>query len=906
MVTPSVYKNINKIVIVSHTHWDREWYQSFQEYRLRLLKTIDKLLRIFQKDSEYKYFLFDGQIVPLEDYLELRSDNRETLFKMIRGGKIGIGPWYTQPDEWLSYPESIVRNLLMGKKICDKLNLPILKVGYTPDTFGHTAQLPQILNGFGIESFLFMRGLGDEGEDLGTEFLWLAPDNSRVIAIHLLTSYSNGVFLGSLVGHPHIFYYGDIYPKTVKIWKSGNLEVVTHFGIYEKEPKVTSEKAEKQIDWLLEQVASKIRSSTLLIMNGADHSPPQESLSMIIRELREHFKDKEIIHGKLEDYLFEVHKLIDTLPVYKGELRGAKYEWVLPNTLSTRIPQIKYPSYIIQTMVPYYVEPLATISWLLGETYPHDILDYIWKLILQNLAHDSICGCGIDEIHKDVNTRFRHAIEISKNIIYDKMAFLASQIDTSALGDADMFVVVFNPLNWSRTDLVKLYTELPIGKYMILDEDGSELPVTLRKVHIKEVFTKKRVAELLFIANNVPPIGYKTYRLKHLSSDIEGPTLIHVTTIENEFFKVEADPYDGGLLKITDKLTGVIYKKFNMIIDEGDAGDEYTFSPPNEQIVFTNEGIKADIWVEKAKSYSCLNIKFTMRIPKCLNGQKRSNELIDMPIHEKIYLYPNVPRIDVSITIDNRAMDHRIRVAFPTGLKVKFSSADTHFYVIERPTIPPKGEGWQERPAVDHPQIYWVDVSDGSKGVMLANRGLPEYKLDSDGTLYITLLRCVGYLFKSDLLTRPGTVNLSIPTSDAQCIGRFNFHYSIIPHKGNWDNNNVFKEALNFAIPMLAITTDKHKGKLNTKSSLLALESKNVVITALKKAEKEDSLIIRYYNASNEPTSSKLSLDMLKDYVKEVWKANLSEENVEKLKLNDILFIYCKPWEIVTLKFIKS
>jgi mannosylglycerate hydrolase len=892
-----------KVIIVSHTHWDREWYQPFQEYRLRLIKTLDKLLNILQNDPEFKHFLLDGQVIALEDYLELRPEKKDILLRYIKEGRISIGPWYTQPDEWLSHSESLVRNLLIAKITAEKLNLPLMRIGYTPDSFGHTAQLPQILNGFDIDSFIFMRGLGDEGERLGTEFIWSAPDKTKVIAVYLLTSYSNGIFLGSLVGHPHTMYYGDIYPKTIKIWKSDDLKVVTYFGIYEKEPIVSADKASEQINWLMEQTIGKTKSSTLLILNGADHAPPQESLSKIIKEVRKYFPATEIIHGKLEDYVRQLYSIAELLSTFEGELRGARYHWMTTNTISTRIPQIKYPNYLSQTIVIYYLEPLMAFCWLLGEQYHHNIINHIWKLILRNLAHDSICGCSVDEVIRDVNSRFRHAIEISKNLIYDKLDFLANQINTSKLGDAESYIVVFNPLNWKRTDKVKLHTELPTGRYIILDEDGSEVPINVERVYSQEIFMKKKVAELIFVAKDIPPLGYKTYRVRYLSSDIKEPITISKTTIENEFFRVQADPNNGGSLRILDKLTNTVYEGFNTLIDEGDAGDEYTFSPPEEQTIFTSKYVPADVQVNETSSYSCLNINFTMRIPKCLDGQKRSKELVDLPVSEKVYLYPNIPRIDVHITVNNKAMDHRLRVSFPTGIKAKHSTADMHFYVAERPTIPPTGKGWQESPAVDHPQIYWVDVSDGSRGIMVANQGLPEYKLDSDGTLYLTLLRCVGYLFKNELATRPGVINLSVPTPEAQCIGCFNFQYSIIPHRGNWCKDAIFREALNFTIPPLAILTNKHEGKLNTKCSLLSLEPNNLIVTAVKKAEKEDSLIIRFYNASKEASKASINLGLLTRFAKSIWQAKLSEENIKQLKLNNKIDIDVKPCEIVTLKF---
>jgi alpha-mannosidase len=201
--------------------------------------------------------------------------------------------------------------------------------------------------------------------------------------------------------------------------------------------------------------------------------------------------------------------------------------------------------------------------------------------------------------------------------------------------------------------------------------------------------------------------------------------------------------------------------------------------------------------------------------------------------------------------------------------------------------------------------IYWVDVSDGSYGIMIATRGTPEYKLEPDGTLYLTLLRSVGALLENDLSTRPGAVNLRVQTPDAQCIGAFNFQYSIIPHKGDW--KIAYKEALIFAIPPLAIYTDKHDGVLPPTSGLISLEPDNIIVTAVKKAEKDDAIIIRFYNASEEKIDSNLKLDTLKDFVSEVWLAKLSEEIVEQIKFDsNLVKISVGPWKIVTLKFRKK
>jgi alpha-mannosidase len=452
---------------------------------------------------------------------------------------------------------------------------------------------------------------------------------------------------------------------------------------------------------------------------------------------------------------------------------------------------------------------------------------------------------------------------------------------------------------------VELHGEFPIGRYTIIDDKGEELPVTLDSVYVKETFMRKNVAKLLFVVKDLPPLGWKTYKLKLLRSDLEEPIIEPSNTIENEFFKVWADSSNGGSLKILDKSTGLTFEGFCELIDEGDAGDEYTFCPPREQKIYTSKRVPAKVHVKRTSTYSCLEIEFVMNIPKCLENGKRSEELVELPVQERVYLYPGIPRIDVNLLIENKALNHRLRVAFPTNLKVAYSFADSHYYVVKRSVVPPSGREWKENPPVDHPMIYWVDVSDESYGIMIATRGLPEYKLEPNGTLYLTLLRSVGALFESDLATRPGVVNLRIPTPDAQCLGTFNFQFSIIPHKGDW--TAAYKEALSFAIPPLAICTDKHDGILPPTSGLISLEPENIIVTAIKKAEKDDALIIRFYNASKEKTDITLKLNALKNLISEIWRAKLSEETVEQIKFDsNTVKISVNPWKIITLKLKKK
>jgi len=183
----------NNIIIVPETHWDREWYLPFQEFRARLVIVMDKLLKILQTDPNYKNFTLDGQTIPLEDYLEVRPEKKDEIKKYVKEGRISIGPMYVLPDEFLVSGESLIRNLLIGHQISKKFG-KVMKAGYIPDPFGHIAQLPQIISGFEIPSILFWRGFGNQFEenDLNIEFIWKSPGNaSSVIGIFLMQGYGS-------------------------------------------------------------------------------------------------------------------------------------------------------------------------------------------------------------------------------------------------------------------------------------------------------------------------------------------------------------------------------------------------------------------------------------------------------------------------------------------------------------------------------------------------------------------------------------------------------------------------------------------------------------------------------------------------------------------------------------------
>lgn len=453
------------ILIVPHTHWDREWYQTFQQFRIRLVKTVDKLLALLDRDPHFRFFMLDGQTIVLDDYLEVRPEQEEHLKRYIRSGRILVGPWYLQPDEFLVSGEALIRNLQIGLHRAAEFGGG-MHVGYVPDCFGHIAQLPQILQGVGIDNAVFWRGVGEEAYQ--SEFYWEAPDGSRVLVIHLAdpTGYSNARLL-------------PLQPS----------EFVT------------------RVELLTSNILPKATTSTLLFMNGSDHLEPQEGLPAVINaansllahldpkrqdmlnrfhQANGHHKQYDAIHmqiGTLPQYIEQVRRESPELETLSGEMRSSQFYHLLPSVLSTRM-WIKQKNNACEHLLQNWVEPLTAWASLQGTPYPEGFVRLAWRYLLQNHPHDSICGCSIDQVHRENAVRFSQCQQIGENVLSQAMQHIVDAVDTSApfpvthASHAPIPIVVFNPGPGPRTERVRATAQLPdsLHNAVIVDAAANTMP----------------------------------------------------------------------------------------------------------------------------------------------------------------------------------------------------------------------------------------------------------------------------------------------------------------------------------------------------------------------------------------------------------------------------------------------
>ncbi len=917
----------NNIIIVPETHWDREWYLPFQEFRLKLVLMMDKLLQILRTNPNYRNFTLDGQVIPVEDYLEVRPHAEEDIRRFVKEGRLSVGPMYILPDEFLISGESLIRNFIFGISIAEGLGR-VMKAAYIPDPFGHIAQLPQIVSGFDIASIIFERGFGDEFEEneLNMEFVWKAPGNSAsLIGIHLLRGY------GSLA----------------------QLNVTKENGKYIK----ALQKIERVISDLEHYTATPI----VLLNNGSDHFEAYSEVPEIVRQWNEMNPNIVMEQNDFEYYISKLLELQPKLKDYQGELRGAKHSHLLSGVLSARM-WIKQRNSAIEYFYEKYAEPLSGITWAIDKfqnfKYPNSYLRLGLKWLIKNHPHDSICGCSIDEVHKEMITRFDWSEQIARQIYKLSWLYLLNLIKINQDNENVIPFLIYNPLPWRRRDIVKFNYLLLIKRkrdksleaFRILDDNNNHIEYEILSTEENPRFTieDQKSYQISFIAD-VPAFGFKQYQIllgqNPLKQEIKDKILDKI--IENEFFRVEAKK--DGRINIFDKQTQKIYEDICFFEDVGDWGDEYDFSGPyrkqvDKKFETTNSSIVEINKVTKSSIKNTLIIKMKMMLPSSLSEDrlKRTENLIDNYIDLSISLYENIRRIDFSIQITNNSKDHRIRVLFPSKIITKQVFADGHFYVVPRNVELPEGKRWMQKPSPTNHQKDFVTVYDESVCFAVANRGLPEYEaiknVDGTITLAITLLRCVGSLSRQKMDARRNNAGPALQTPDAQCLGKHKFELSLFieNNKKNWIDAEIPAKAKEFNCSLFPIVPPTLKSQLGVIDrfinplrkidpysqrteisitpylpqtlSFLEIDNKNIMLSVLKKAEVGEFLIIRLYNITSKKQQTQLKFTPFIT-IKNAEIVNLMEETprnpikatIESINKNNIK-LSIGPNVIVTIK----
>ncbi|MGL4864477.1 glycoside hydrolase family 38 C-terminal domain-containing protein [Cetobacterium sp.] len=841
-----------KINLINQTHWDREWYKSFEEFKFRLKDGIEDVQDIFEAKNIDKFFL-DGQTVVLEDYKEVASKKRyENLLSLIKDKKIEVGPWYILADEFLITGESLVRNLHYGKEISKKVGSRG-ELGYLPDTFGHISQIPQILKKSNIDTALIFRGALSPT----VKNIWIGADGTQINTFILPTR--EGYF----------------------------------------QPELLSENYIENFKGLIEKNKEYFLNEDIFILNGADHIFPSKNLNEKIKTLKSKlgYEIAQINGSELIDY----YKFSKNENKIYGEQRDNNKAYILIGVASTR-SYLKRMNQEIEDKLLGLVEPFDVLTK--GRFEIKNYIDYLWKNLIKNHAHDSICGCSIDEVHKEMEVRYtklnqgisqlletslKKIVKFEPNLFNDKLHIINTDpqkrfktVKTEILVPKNLdkgSITIFDKEKLLSFDILKRYEE----ERLIVQND-------YLNYHNFVVYDVEIEIEFNGIENKVLILKIDDYNKRD--------TILKVPSecIENKAIRIKIN--SKGLLDIEDKITGKIYKNMNQYISTLDSGDEYNYSPP--EIDKLSKAKLMDSECEIGKGYKKLKLKYELNQPEGLDIDMQSPSSIEVKslILLNVTLRENQDEVYFKVSIDNKAKDQRLRVLFPLTKKIEFAYADSGFDIVKRKIN--RDLNYSKNIGEEMNPVEAVALSGVmAENILLTHRGLLEYSIEKidekiDG-LYITLIRSVGHLSKRNLQTRRGGAGPGLKTPEAQCLRKEKYEYSVRFSNKPEDICNVSR-----AWRIEPIISQGVTEKIDL-SNVWKKENDKIILSAMK-LDEEKNMILRFVNSSENKEILKLEFE---ENIKDIKICNLLGETekvvlVENKKIE--IELTCK--EILTLKIL--
>ncbi|CAH7152964.1 alpha-mannosidase [Vibrio chagasii] len=822
----------SRVHITPHMHWDREWYFTTEESRILLVNNMEEIMNRLESDPEYKYYVLDGQTAVLEDYFAIKPENTERVKALVEAGKLIIGPWYSQTDTMQVSGESIVRNMMYGIRDCMKFG-DAMKIGYLPDSFSMSSQLPMIYNGFDITRAMFWRGCSERHGTNKTEFLWQSNDGSEVTAQVLPLGYAIGKYLPQ-----------DEEGLRARLDK--------YFPVLEK-PSVTKD---------------------ILLPNGHDQMPIQKDIFEVMDKLREIYPDREFSMSRYEEVFEKVEAARDQLDTIKGEFNDGKYMRVHRTISSTRM-DIKLIHAEIENKIVNILEPLASIAWTLGFEYHHGLIEKMWKESMKNHAHDSIGCCCSDKVHAEILNRYILADDMATNLIHFYKRKIVDHMPDREGCDK---LAMFNLSPYEREEVVNTTITIRAQEFSIFDENENPVEYFIRdKRQIDPGKVDRQIVHYgnydpfmefdIQIKRTVPAMGFTTL---HIQGNEKGAVKVAERKdylLENEYYRINVN--DNATLTIFDKETEQVFDQVLRLEDGSDDGDEYDYSPSRQEWLLYSDEFPVETSIDHQGFQSVANIAFRMKVPANLaEREERTGQNGFIEAQCQVVLKQGSRRIEVRMELDNQADDHRVRVLVPTPFVSETVVADNQFGCITRPTNDPamavwEEEKWKEAPVPVYQLMNFAALENGRAGMAIMSNGLREFEViasqgdDNRDTFALTLFRGIGVLGKEELLLRPGRPSgIKIPTPDSQVRGKLVCEFTLCGFSGNHIDANIMAQARDNVtpvecynkIPYNAMKLNVGEQNLPMSFSLLSKQQAGAVLSVLKKAEDEDALIMRVYN----------------------------------------------------------
>ena len=883
-------KQQNKVFcVISHTHWDREWYMPLEQFRHRLVDMMDRLLDCLAEQPSYIFHL-DAQTVVLEDYLAVRPEKRDELRRYIQRRRLMIGPFYLANDFYLVSGESTVRNLLEGQKICREFG-GMAKAGYAADQFGNASQLPQILRNFGLDNFIFGRGFSqcDKAADgtvtpkkTPTEFIWKGPDGSEVLAIHMRHWYNNAQRFSA-----------DI------------------------------DKATRYLRALTAPYADDLTATPyLLLMNGVDHLEAQPEVRDIIDKVQKNLNEGEyFVQYNLDDYVDAVRDYVEDnnvqLQTVNGEMRVDYGLTTLQGTMSSRT-YLKTANVRAQTMLENRLEPLYSMMERYGMkgVYPHDRLIYTWKNLIRNHPHDSICGCSTDAVHRHMENRYAEIFEFAEEQLHRALINAAEHTATARnAGARDYIITVANTLNTPLKGAVEVQLKMlcsdEMENFRIVDGDGRDVEfVVVKKVRrTTGVYSAINLPGWLEVfdytiqldAGEVAPFAFKSFLV---TAGENTPAVAEMdanlpTVIENDLLTVSVSA--DGKVDITDRKTGRTMKDCLRAEDREDFGDSYMFVPKGHAPLYSDDWAKTVTLTSCTALKQSVKIEYTMDLPLYYDGaaNARSTETATSKLTLELTLYRGRPFVEIEYTLNNASRDHHMALCVDADIAPVESYADSAFDVVRR-----TGDmHYYTTPIKIDPNASFVVLQENGRGVAVFTEGTHEYMHPDDqlNRLSFGLVRATGGI------THGGVELWNTPEN--QCLREMSGRLAIALFEGDFAAANVPALSLAFRAPLLPIGTSCDSRKfaggrpcvqdttltemfyypdeypevaIADNTSAIELLGDGVMFSAFKLCEDESGLILRVFNYTEEEQTITVKApgDLFRTNMDEIARVFLGKDEV--------------------------
>ncbi|MBO4345163.1 MAG: hypothetical protein J5833_05380 [Victivallales bacterium] len=884
---------------LSGTHWDREWYRTFQEFRLMFIQLVDGLIDNMEKPDSHSYFHFDGQTCVLKDYTELRPEKRERLAKLLKNGRILVGPWFTMPDLFCPGAEALVRNLLTGRRISHEWGVEPMPVAYTCDMFGHPSQMPQIYNGFGYRHCVLGRGTNEF--DTPSYFRWQAPDGSEVFTFKLQdwTGYGACGFIRQALIE------GD------------------------------EEEAKKRLDSIIPHEIERCNGTTLCLIDSGDHRPPAPNAEEFMAFVEKHYPDVKVVYSTLPAFFEEAEKTAKDVPIKRHELRSpAKnrygYLWLIPNCVSSRIHQ-KLANDESQAMLELKAEPLLTIANIHGiEPVPPIMRNIAWETLLLGHAHDSVCGCSIDQVHRDVMARMDQVRQLARQMANQAFGDLTALCHPLEKEEHEFTMTIANTLPYPRRGPViaaidfpydwpnkfhEGFRSQPLNAFQILDADGNDV-----KYQIIDVCTDfgertnyvtlgiNKAHEhgqryLCAIDASVPALGFTSLLVKPapMLRRAMGSLRTAPFSAANEFLEVTVNP--NGTLTLLDKANNTKYDNLLTFEDRSEIGDGWFHGQSASDEIALSTGANAQISVTADGPLAVtFRIQLSMNLPIRYDkhSEHRMPDRADMQIVSFVTLTRGARSIHVKTIVHNNIEDHRLRLLNPSGAVNATTWIAQHpfDYVTRNIELDKETFDWSEAEIAEKPFLDVQAVGDGTHGLaFISGGGMHEGGVADDSCRTLTTT-----LFRSYRLTvgTPGE-------HDGLELGDVTLEYALMPYSGDFPAVAAAHAAQELHAPLMTRFTGKidsgypeMKGSFEPVQSFAELLSGKLVFSAFKPSEDGSGYILRLWNPADTIATEQIRL----------WKcpasiqyANLAEQPEGKPDVPDseIVSVTAAPRKIVTI-----